>query len=109
MSSRSLEHASDGEEALEKLRAVANSAFPPIMCVVDVIMPGLSGVKLMKAIREVIPELRFMLITGYAGIPEVAAMEREGVVEVFLKPFRIDDMIAKISFVMSNTQRIPVQ
>ena len=101
--------AGSGDEALETIRGQTDQRNSLTICILDVIMPGLHGVRLMKAIREIIPEVRFMLITAFYGAQEADEMIMEGTVEIFYKPFRIEDLIAKVNFILSNTQRIPVQ
>ena len=52
--------------------------------------------------------MRFMLITGYTDIPDIENMKNEGIIEIFYKPFKIEEMIAKVNFVLANTKRIPI-
>lgn len=99
-------YALSGERAVGMLSEWAGKGKLPIICILDVMMPGLSGHKLMKEIKKIVPEMRFMLITGYTGIHEIEEMTKEGIVEVFYKPFRMDELVAKVNFVFANTKRM---
>lgn len=102
-------YALDGDAALAKIKECRNAGNAmPLICILDVMMPGLRGVELMRAIRAQTPEIRFMLISAYDAIPEIKEMTGEGIIEIFYKPFKIDELIAKASFVFSNTRRIPI-
>ena len=107
-SSISAEYVVNGDMALEYVKNQPMQEFPS-MYILDVILPGLSGPELMKSIQNVVSNARFMLMTAYINIPEIVAMNKENVVEVFYKPFKIEEMVAKVKFVLSNTQRIAVQ
>ena len=65
--------------------------------IVDMIMPGLSGLELIKAIRQVDPKFPVIIISGYSDrevTPEIAATAPT----LFLqKPFQIDQLTKAIS------------
>jgi PAS domain S-box-containing protein len=77
--------APDGDSALKVLKQD-----PEVRLLLsDVVMPGMSGVELARKAREMRPELRVLLSTGYAGDhPEVA----EGDWEVLRKPYRAKEL-----------------
>ena len=58
--------ASSGPQALEALRAGGR----PDLVITDYAMPGMTGVQLGTAIRELRPGLPVLLATGYAEVPE---------------------------------------
>jgi two-component system, chemotaxis family, chemotaxis protein CheY len=59
-----------GEEAMEVLTDV--SAADVILILSDINMPGLSGLELLKMVKERLPHLKVMMITAY-GDPETRA------------------------------------
>lgn len=101
-------YASQGEAAVEELRSQKESGEVPSICICDVVMSGLSGVDLMKEIKTVIPGIRFILITGYTDMPDIERMQKEGIVDIMYKPFKIEELVSKINFVVSNQKRLPV-
>jgi PAS domain S-box-containing protein len=85
--------AESGEEALERL---ANE--PIDLLFSDVVMPGMSGVELARAARQLKPGLPVLLATGYSA--EVVASTPE--FEVLPKPYRPQDLAQAISRVLSR-------
>lgn len=101
-------YALSGTDALEKLRRQKESGETVTVCILDVVLSGLSGTELMQEIKNIFPQIRFILITGYTDIPDIQAMLDHGAMEIIYKPFKIDEIISKVKFIVSNTQRIPV-
>ena len=85
--------ASDGEEALRKLDARETQ---PRIVVLDVVMPGLAGVRLLEEIRKRLPTTPVLLISGYSRDLEVRRMLQTGALELIQKPFRIDELAGAI-------------
>ncbi len=65
------------------------------LLVSDVVMPGMSGVELSRAAREVVPGLRVLLMTGYADdiLHKVGEADRPD--DVIPKPFHGADLVAR--------------
>jgi CheY-like chemotaxis protein len=63
--------AGSGQEALELLRADARVD----LVITDYAMPGMTGVQLADAVRELRPDLPILLATGYADLPARAKVE----------------------------------
>jgi signal transduction histidine kinase/CheY-like chemotaxis protein len=76
--------ASNGAEGLALFEAE-----PPDLLVVDFAMPGMNGLNVATAAREIAPTLPIILATGYADA-EVA--DPNPVTTVLRKPFRVDDL-----------------
>ena len=55
--------ASDGMEAL----AILQGGVPVDAIISDIMMPRMSGVDLVKTVREMLPEIPVLFISGYAG------------------------------------------
>lgn len=82
--------ASSGEEALNLLQRTpdVNLLFS------DVVMPGMSGLELARAVRESSPELRIVLASGYVGDGALKG-DLEGF-EFLPKPYQMRDLIRKL-------------
>jgi len=63
------------------------------LMMVDVAMPGMSGIDLTRAVHARRPGLPVLLVTGYADNDAIAAVGEERIV---LKPFRNEDLARKI-------------
>jgi DNA-binding NtrC family response regulator len=83
--------AENGAEALARLQ---ESAFD--CAVVDVKMPGMDGVELLRRIRRDHPELPVILLTGHASV-ELGVQGLElGAFEYLMKPVDIDDLLDSV-------------
>jgi len=85
--------ATNGEDAIT---VVKNSPDPINLLLTDVLMPAMSGVELSSRLRKLQPELRVLLMSGYAG--DLNARHRANEPEMMLieKPFTRHDLLAKI-------------
>jgi CheY-like chemotaxis protein len=81
----------DGEQALEQLRKT-----PFHLMVTDIVMPGLDGIALaLKAAKEQ-PDLRILLMTGYATERQRAHNLESLVHTVLAKPFSLKALITAV-------------
>ena len=66
--------------------------------VTDYAMPGMSGARLARQLREVVPNLPVLLITGYAAVEDVeaAGLPRLG------KPFRQPELAARMATLLDR-------
>ena len=80
--------ASSGHEALEVLaQAEAGASAKPFNLVIaDVSMPGMTGLELLRRLRERHPALVTILLTGYATIETAVEAIREGAIDYLSKP-----------------------
>lgn len=91
--------ASSGREALELLRG-----FCPGAVLLDLKMPGMDGLEVLRAIRRLHPTLPVVLMTAYgeAGWQEAAAAL--GVHQYLLKPFSLSDVRQVVNALLKGTQ-----
>jgi two-component system, OmpR family, response regulator len=83
--------ASSGEEAL---RLLETDQFD--CAVVDVKMPGMDGLELLRRMRRAWPSMAVVLLTGHASVElGVQGMEL-GAFEYLLKPVELDDLLDTI-------------
>jgi len=78
----------NGPAALAQL-----DAMPWDVVLVDVKMPGLSGLDLVRAIRDRHPAQPVILLTGHASEEDAAAGQAMGVNEYLLKPVGIEQLV----------------
>ncbi|HVX06066.1 MAG TPA: response regulator [Rhodanobacteraceae bacterium] len=79
-------HVGNGEAGL----AVLQSDAPVDVLVSDIRLPGLSGYELAAAGKSLRPDLKMILMTGYA--PSLPPELKPAVYRVLQKPFRIDSL-----------------
>jgi two-component system cell cycle sensor histidine kinase/response regulator CckA len=86
--------ASGGEAALEILHGHDGKID---MLISDVMMPGVNGPTLVKAVRAERPEMKIILISGYAEDTFRKELAREGQDLDFLpKPFTLKQLLSRV-------------
>ncbi len=74
--------AGDGTRGLERVRE-----FRPDLVVVDLKMPGLSGLEVLERIRDADPTIVPIVITGYATVSSAVEAMKRGAYDFLPKPF----------------------
>ena len=81
--------AADGESALAICREE-----PPELAVVDLRMPGMSGLDVVREIRAIEPATQVLVLTGYGSIATALEAVRLGAVHYLTKPADPEDILA---------------
>src|SRR5258706_11573575 len=71
----------------------AATADSPELAVVDLKMPGKSGLELVKALREIDPSTKTVVLTGYGSIATAIDAVRLGATYYLSKPADADDIV----------------
>jgi len=75
------------QEALEMLR---QEEFDLLL--LDIRMPEIDGLEVMRRVREFSPEIAIVVMTGYASVEAAIEAVRQGAADFLQKPFRLDDL-----------------
>jgi FixJ family two-component response regulator len=73
--------------------------------VLDVRLPGLSGLDLQKRIAEAEMEIPIIFITGHGDIPMTVQAMKAGAVEFLTKPFRDQDLLDAIQRALERDRK----
>jgi len=76
-----------GRSGTEALALLAQKT--PDAVFVDLVMPGLSGVDLVREIRRDNPDLPIVVVTGWAGPQDLDEVRRLGVTDIVEKPWAL--------------------
>ena len=87
-----VDSATTGEEGLQKILSVAYD-----MVLLDVMMPGVSGIDLIASIHEHDPEIVCIIITGYATVELAVRAIKHGAYDFLTKPFSVDDLLLAVN------------
>jgi DNA-binding NtrC family response regulator len=79
--------ATSGEEALEKI-----NASPPEVVLLDMLMPGMNGLEVLKRIKRDHPQVRVILLTGRGSWDAIQGI-REGAYDCLMKPIQIEELM----------------
>ena len=83
--------AESGPQALEALDRQAGD-----IVVLDVRMPGMDGLEVLKRVKEDHPQLEVIMLTGHASVESGIEGMRLGAFDYLMKPCNINDLTVKI-------------
>jgi len=92
-----VEIATDGEMALGLVESD-----PPQVVVLDVMMPGLSGMEVLERIKAVDSNIQVILLTGHGGTKDGIKGMQLGAFDYLIKPVDIDELIQKLNDAAKN-------
>ena len=78
------------ESPQDAIKLVEPGTFQVIIS--DFNMPGMNGVELLKRVKQIDPEVVFILMTAYGSEKLAIEAMKEGAYDYFSKPFDIDEM-----------------
>ena len=84
--------AGSGEKALDLLRK-----FPIHAALIDLKMPGMDGLSLLKALRKDYPQVMTIMLTGHGSIQEAVAAVKLGAVDFLEKPYAPEALRTRIA------------
>jgi len=84
--------ASSAEEALDMIHRS-----PPDMVLLDVRMPGMSGIEALGEIRKTAGDLPVLLVTAHADLRQAVSAVKSGADDYLAKPVDLDELEAAIS------------
>jgi two-component system response regulator YesN len=80
--------ASNGIEALELCRQ-----HEPNLLVTDIMMPGLNGLELVREVRNLLPDLKIVIISGYNDFEYARTAMKYGITDYLLKPVDEEELL----------------
>jgi DNA-binding NtrC family response regulator len=84
--------ASDGQEAL---RLIGDKDIDVVT--LDLNMPGLSGIEVLKEIKKLRPNTEVIIVTGYGSLGNASEAIRFGAGDFISKPFDVADIISIVA------------
>lgn len=93
--------AKSGEQACQ---LIDETSFDLVLT--DLKMPGLSGIELLKKIRQRSPEIHVIIITGYASLRSAIDAIRGGAYDYLTKPFQVDELYVVVDNAIERIQLI---
>ncbi|MDO9586084.1 MAG: response regulator [Syntrophales bacterium] len=81
--------AENGEQGLQKIRSHAEEID---VILLDLMMPGMSGMEVLDRIREIDTNLPVIVITGYATVESAVEAMKKGAYDFTAKPFTPDQL-----------------
>lgn len=79
--------AANGVQALEITRKD-----PPDLVLLDMKIPGMDGIEILKRMKKIDPDIRVIIMTAYGELDTIQESKDLGALAHFAKPFDIDDI-----------------
>ena len=89
--------AADGKAGIKAFEA---GGFNLVIC--DMMMPGLSGLDVLKVVREKHRHLPFIMLTAISDAGVVSSAKDAGVSAYLVKPISFNDLRSKISYALEK-------
>jgi len=88
--------AAEGHAALDQYRR--DSSINVILT--DIVMPGMGGRELLRAVQTLDPQARVLGMTGYLMGEDEAAVQNEGFLRIIRKPFDVAELGEAIRYAL---------
>jgi DNA-binding NtrC family response regulator len=92
--------AASGEEAMEKLKQTHFDIF-----LVDIKMEGMSGLEVLRRVKESDPDAEVVMITAYGSIPSAIEAMKDGAYDYMLKPFDPNELGVLIEKIIQHQEQ----
>jgi len=81
----------NGDQALDYVKAKEVDVI-----ILDVLMPGLTGIDTLRAIKKIRPLTEVIMLTGHATVETAIEGMKLGAFDYLMKPTEINELVAKI-------------
>ena len=99
----------DGASAITAYETALREGRPYALVISDLTMPdGLSGAQTIARLREIHPEVRAIVSSGYANDPVLSRFEDYGFTGMIAKPYEIDALARKVAEVIAAAPKSAV-
>ncbi len=92
--------AASGEEALEKIKTAHFD-----ILLVDIKMEGISGLDVLRKVKESDPDAEVVMITAYGSIPTAIEAMKDGAFDYMLKPFDPNELGVLIEKIIQHQEQ----
>jgi two-component system response regulator AtoC len=96
-----VQSAESGEEALEILQKT-----PFEIVITDLFLPGVSGIDILKRVKEDSPYTNVILITGNASAETAVEAMKEGAFDYITKPFNFEKLKVQVSKALEKSRLV---
>ncbi|NLM11572.1 MAG: response regulator transcription factor [Clostridiaceae bacterium] len=93
--------ASDGEEGRTLIKK-----YRPDILITDIRMPEIDGLKMIKDVKDLIPDCKIIVLTGYRDFDYVQEALKLGVFDFVLKPSKIEELTAIVQRAVEELKRL---
>src|SRR5205814_10113828 len=69
---------------------------PPVVVLLDRIMPGLDGIETLRRLKAIAPEVSVIIVTGYGDTSSAVQAMKLGAYDYLTKPLQIDEILIAV-------------
>jgi two-component system, NtrC family, response regulator AtoC len=88
--------ASDAAHVMALLKESSRGKFVPDLILLDVRLPDVKGLEFLEQLKDLLPEVPIIVMTGYGTVSQSVEAMRKGASDYVLKPFNVDELILRI-------------
>jgi DNA-binding response OmpR family regulator len=95
-----------GEEGLS---ACLDKQNPPALILLDLLLPGMSGIELCRRLRKesLTRSTPVIIVSAKASENDIATSKELGVAHYIIKPFSVREIIERVNFLLKEKQALP--
>ncbi len=98
--------AEDGDEAIERYCSAREAGKPFALVIMDLTVPGgMGGTDALKKLREIDPDVKAIVSSGYSNDPVMADFRQHGFMGVVTKPYRIKELSEEVHKVINSVSQ----
>jgi len=90
----------DAESAVEAVRRES-----PDLAIIDILMPGMSGLELLPILKKEDPDLPVIVLSAVAEIPKVVDAVQRGALQYITKPFDVNELRLAVRMALDEAGR----
>src|SRR5512140_99677 len=93
--------AANGDEALRRIEEDA-----PALVITDLKMPGISGMDLLKKVREQYPQIAVVMVTAFGTVQTAVAAMKAGAYDYITKPIDYEELLLVVQRAVEHQQLV---
>jgi DNA-binding NtrC family response regulator len=92
------------EDGPQAVKAVRGENWDIVL--LDLRMPGMDGLEVLKEVKEIAPQTVVIMMTAYASIPGAVQAMKEGAYDYIVKPLDVDQLTLMLKRIVEHQQLI---
>jgi DNA-binding NtrC family response regulator len=92
------------EDGPQAIKAVREENWDIVL--LDLRMPGMDGMEVLKQVKEIAPQTVIIMMTAYASIPGAVQAMKEGAYDYIVKPLDVDQLTLMLKRIVEHQQLI---
>ncbi len=91
------------DNGTEALKLLVNQDFD--LMITDIMMPGISGIKLLSTVRKLKPDMPVLMLTSVDKKETAISAIEQGAYGYMIKPFQVNELLINVYIVLNRQQQ----